>query len=251
MRGERWSKLLYLELYLESRNSPSAPKSGTITTPSRIGRRCSVKYENLHSSVHRSEAKSIVPVPKVEPEKPRTNHRASSEDSDPRAHLVPGAGPLTPGAPRVPIGAGTQAAPQGRPPALFPEPDGAVHESGLLLQPIQDSLDLHPVLATSCDDDWFAPPSSQSRERDAHIAVLGTRPPTSRIPHNISGGGAPVRAQRAILLVDAGSHPLRRPLRFHPQIYRKTQERRGPKTLLGALDVLHQGFSDERERWGA
>ena len=95
---------------------------------------------------------------------------------------------------------------------------------GLLLQPIQDSLDLHPVLETSGEDDWVAPPSSQSRERDAHIPVPGTWPPTARITNNISGDGAPARAQRAILLVDAGSGPPTMGRRFHPQICRKTPE---------------------------
>ena len=108
-----------------------------------------------------------------------------------RQRVVPGAGPLTPRAPRPAMRAGPQVHLQMQPPGLFPEPDGAVHKPGLLLQPIQDSLDLHPVLETSCEDDWFAPPSSQSRERDAPIAVPGTRPPTARITNNISGAEPP------------------------------------------------------------
>jgi len=57
---------------------------------------------------------------------------------------------LTPRAPRLAIRAGAQVDSQVQPPGLFPEPDGAVHEPGLLLQAIQDSLYLHPVLETSC-----------------------------------------------------------------------------------------------------
>jgi hypothetical protein len=87
--------------------------------------------------------------------------------------VVAGAGSLTPRAPRLAIGAAMQLDLQMQPPGRFPEPHGAVYEAGLRLQPIQDSLELHPVLPTSCKDDWVAPPSSQSRERDASHADPG------------------------------------------------------------------------------
>ena len=128
-----------------------------------------------------------------------------------RQRVVAGAGPLTPRTARPAMTAGAQVDLQVQPPGLFPEPDGAVHKPGLLLQPIQDSLDQHPVPETSCDDDWFAPPSSQTRERGAPSVVPGARPPTARIQEQTStGAAAPALAQRAILRsTPAQAHPPR------------------------------------------
>src|SRR2546422_1144355 len=191
----------------DRRDGRPAQALGPCREKPRVGRRELVLALGPGEGLHpHPAAATLHALPGVQ-EEDRQAPQGHELEAPRRQGVVPGAGPLTPRAPRLAIGAGTQVNLQVQPPGLFHEPNGAVHEPGLLLQPIQDSLDLHPVLETSCEDDWFAPPSSQSRERDAHRAVPGTRPPTARITNNISGGGAPARAQRAILLVDAGSDP--------------------------------------------
>src|SRR5439155_25081802 len=161
--------------------------------------------------------------------------------------VVAGAGPLTLRASRLPVGPGPELDLELQSSAALHEPDGAVHEARLLLDAMQDSLQLHPVVGTSCGDDWLAPPSSQERERDVLATGPGTRrgPPGTR--PSSARASALARAQRAKALravhacigrspspgdghqVGVASGELTYSRESHPQICRKTHSMGRPR----------------------
>ena len=126
-----------------------------------------------------------------------------------RQRVVARAGLLTPRAARPAMGPRAQFDLEVQPSGLFAEPDGTVHEPGLLLEAIQDSLHLHPVLdLLSKLAGWRFPSSQRSGTGCARRGRALGDAASPRFSHVTSGLKCSPMYTHELL--------------FNPQILRKT-----------------------------